>query len=152
MVAFLFERESLFFLADGNGAVLCPPSTLHDVSQWAEKSGYLVTTAPDKIAMAIAYDSEWHGIALDIDTGEPILKIGVMTCPACGCQFNRSLIYIRSRLKSGQEHFFCSRACRTPAGFLKHGTRTAYSYHKCRCDLCREANRKAVERYRRLAV
>jgi hypothetical protein len=29
-----------------------------------------------------------------------------------------------------------------------HGTTTCYSYHGCRCDLCREANRAYISRYR----
>mgnify|MGYP003441980246 CR=1 FL=1 len=31
---------------------------------------------------------------------------------------------------------------------MTHGTRTAYVYHKCRCDECREANRLAQQQWR----
>lgn len=31
---------------------------------------------------------------------------------------------------------------------MNHGTRTGYTYHGCRCDLCREAKRQLDQDYR----
>jgi len=36
----------------------------------------------------------------------------------------------------------------TPKTGLVHGTKNAYSYYKCRCDVCREGNRLAHIAYR----
>lgn len=82
------------------------------------------------------------------------------TCEKCG------KLYIRRRGQSNEvpsrrhHRSFCSRRCSgafsglrrngndTQATLVKHGTKTRYSYYKCRCALCREANRKAQEAYR----
>lgn len=34
-------------------------------------------------------------------------------------------------------------------GEIPHGTYNAYNYHKCRCDLCREAARNYARLYRK---
>jgi hypothetical protein len=31
---------------------------------------------------------------------------------------------------------------------MKHGTRSGYSYHRCRCELCKEAKQEADRKYR----
>jgi hypothetical protein len=31
---------------------------------------------------------------------------------------------------------------------MRHGTTTGYQYHKCRCDLCRQAANEAMRRWR----
>jgi len=31
---------------------------------------------------------------------------------------------------------------------IRHGTKVGYSYHKCRCDLCREYNTKKCKEYK----
>ncbi len=31
---------------------------------------------------------------------------------------------------------------------IRHGSKTGYSYHKCRCDTCREAHRVREKKYR----
>jgi hypothetical protein len=33
---------------------------------------------------------------------------------------------------------------------IKHGTTTAYRYHKCRCELCRKANTESLREYRKI--
>ena len=56
---------------------------------------------------------------------------------------------------------YCSRRCcgsavreqQIAAGInanvgLVHGTRNCYTYHRCRCEKCREANRESVRRQR----
>ena len=32
---------------------------------------------------------------------------------------------------------------------IKHGSTTSYQYHKCRCDLCKEAQRDYMRSYRK---
>lgn len=151
MEAFLFEQDLQFFLADRNGGILCPPSTLHVVSALVAKSGWQIDTATSDVAFRVFATVESCS-ALDAETGERVFSVGMMTCPSCGRRFKRSPSYVRAKLQAGQRYFFCSRKCRTPAGAVNHGTRTAYYHHKCRCALCRAANAEAVKRYRRQAM
>ena len=50
---------------------------------------------------------------------------------------------------------YCSKRCNALANLprhkagIRHGTATGYNYFKCRCKLCREANRVRQEKYRR---
>lgn len=80
------------------------------------------------------------------------------TCEECGCLFDRRKGQDPSA--KGNTRVFCSKPCsarfyakkrrgRRGTKDLPHGTKQGYSYHKCRCDLCKEANRAAQARYRR---
>jgi uncharacterized C2H2 Zn-finger protein len=87
----------------------------------------------------------------------PILQL---TCSNCGAVFSRRKAVYRS---GGKSHTFCTEAChqefyhklgrktdrkigenRVP----RHGTSNEYSYHGCRCDLCREAQRLKMQRWK----
>jgi transposase-like protein len=87
----------------------------------------------------------------------PLLQL---VCSNCGAEFSRrSAVYKRS----GKSHTFCTKAChqefyhklyrKTPRKVginrvPRHGTANEYSYHKCRCDLCREAQRLKIQRWK----
>lgn len=78
-----------------------------------------------------------------------------LTCHWCGVNFTRQMRHVRSKMKSGQTRFFCSRSCsvkaqhRTSGRKWKHGTLTGYHYHGCRCLLCKKAHSNAVNAYQK---
>ncbi len=72
-----------------------------------------------------------------------------LTCHSCGTQFTRRLGNEPS--KKGYKNAFCSRKCNgktngrpnflpRSTNKIEHGSKVAYSYHKCRCELCRSEN------------
>lgn len=74
------------------------------------------------------------------------------TCPQCSVAFTRRKgldPVAQSNLRA-----FCSKSC--SATFyankrfigIPHGTKNAYSYHRCRCALCKEANSSYQRKYR----
>ncbi len=83
-------------------------------------------------------------------------ELVLLVCAHCGDSFQR---------RKGQEpavkgtaNAFCSRSCNgRHNGFLekpsfKHGTSTGYSYHRCRCNLCKAAHREAHRKWRKSKV
>lgn len=67
-----------------------------------------------------------------------------VVCPHCGKTFSLLKSVIKTRLKQSLSgSLFCSRSCgasRPSERALRHGSRTTYSYHRCRCLECKEAN------------
>lgn len=84
-------------------------------------------------------------------------EIVFVNCAWCGKAVQRSGRDVAFKRSRGQKNFFCSgahaakygHANRTPRKKkVRHGTKTAYSRHRCRCDACREANRKSQAKWR----
>jgi hypothetical protein len=77
-----------------------------------------------------------------------------LMCHTCGKEFYREVRNYTSAFLKGRTKFYCSKGCnppppvRVPTGVIPHGTKVGYSYHKCRCPLCKEANRIAANEYR----
>lgn len=70
-----------------------------------------------------------------------------LVCPSCGKEFvreKRNVMHNR-----GQKAAYCSKRCvgSSRASGLVHGTTNGYVHHKCRCDLCRAANREKMRKY-----
>ena len=74
-----------------------------------------------------------------------------LVCPTCGCDFERTERYVRSKKSLGQTRFYCGNSCsrRGNSTGVPHGTKSGYSHHGCRCDECRKANRENHLRYRK---
>jgi hypothetical protein len=80
-----------------------------------------------------------------------------LSCSYCGKEFEREVSQVNHKKKSGQKNFFCSRSCGVKSQYVKglhsprtkwaHGSRVGYNYHKCRCDLCRKAQREYMRTY-----
>lgn len=76
-------------------------------------------------------------------------------CGVCGVEFRLRPSKERARLiQSGGRSLFCSRRCagvRSESGDRKvaHGTPSGYSYHRCRCDVCRAAHTQRHREYRK---
>lgn len=70
-----------------------------------------------------------------------------LTCHSCNTSF-------RKERRGKKAPKYCSVACQWESlkgkrdTQIPHGTKNAYSYHKCRCALCSEANRLASSKYR----
>lgn len=85
-----------------------------------------------------------------------LLSLVNVSCFHCGKKFQRKKS--RSPEAVGRTRAFCSPQCRGKAygykktGLIKHGTSSGYKYHKCRCDLCRDYNRRAARRQRSATV
>ncbi len=78
-------------------------------------------------------------------------RMAQLSCAFCGEIFKRRARIIRARRKLGQEKFYCclSHAARgTQRRKTNHGSATMYSYHGCRCDICRRGQRDRARRYR----
>lgn len=80
-----------------------------------------------------------------------------LVCDFCGENFQREKR--QSGLSKGYKKNYCSRKCSgkasTPptkkkleAKDIKHGTKSSYSYHGCRCTECTEANTLRNKQYR----
>jgi hypothetical protein len=73
----------------------------------------------------------------------------VLECIVCGIVFER----IPSQIKrKGKKHSFCSISCSSkfynPPVNVPHGTDNAYTYHGCRCVLCKDAHTRTARRRR----
>lgn len=83
----------------------------------------------------------------------PVARKVRLRCPTCGCCFERTARYVRSKKKLGQHSFFCGRSCRGPRGgettrkVTAHGSRGGY-LRGCRCAECREAQAHYMREYR----
>lgn len=86
----------------------------------------------------------------------------VIICGYCACDFSIKNGQIQSRQKKSLSGMlFCSKRCsvlgqhrrceiqKGPDGFV-HGSSSAYSYHRCRCSVCREAHRIRHRKYREI--
>jgi hypothetical protein len=86
-----------------------------------------------------------------------------LNCDFCGKQYDIEARNYRTKIKIGQQRWFCGRTCRgNGIGFsnngvtgfgskttvIPHGTSSGYSYHKCRCIACKECNTKRNKKYR----
>jgi len=77
----------------------------------------------------------------------------VLTCPQCSEEFTR----LKSRATK-RENVFCSRSCNMKfyAGngrvrktkTAKHGSTSMYTYHKCRCEVCKVGQRDRARAFR----
>ena len=68
-----------------------------------------------------------------------------MICAACGKKFQRE----RRRIRDDTKPVFCSKQCAGVREEFEHGTASAYSYRKCRCDLCRAGHTERQKKYRK---
>jgi hypothetical protein len=76
-----------------------------------------------------------------------------LTCPECSASFTR----LQSQTKRSKR-VFCSRRCNmrfhrkrgevAPTPPADHGSSSMYSYHKCRCDVCKRGHRERARFYR----
>lgn len=83
------------------------------------------------------------------------IKVVELVCDNCKKTFVRQARTVKSSAKK-YTSVTCSRSCiyelmaKEPIAVAKtkkpipHGTKSGYSYHKCRCDLCRDYNTKSV--------
>lgn len=75
-------------------------------------------------------------------------------CPECGSYFE--VRKGQDPKAKGAKRIFCSKPCssrfyakqRRGSSNIPHGTKNGYSYHKCRCDLCKDAHREYQLKYR----
>ena len=73
-------------------------------------------------------------------------------CDYCGLPFKRRKG--QDVEAKGYNKSYCSRSCASLGAsidrqiIIRHGTKTAYSYHKCRCTMCRDANTCRQREYR----
>lgn len=86
----------------------------------------------------------------EIHSENRTIKMVTLVCPNCEIEFTRRV---------GQTHLvkkmykttYCSKKCVGESSgreaILVHGTINGYSNHKCRCDLCTNANREKMNRY-----
>ena len=95
-----------------------------------------------------------HGKRHSIDREVPLC---LLACIVCGKTFERKGRTERRRLKLGRNGPFCSKVCSgdrsrqqqieqgvVPRGSLAtHGRDTYYTYHRCRCSLCKKAHAEA---------
>jgi hypothetical protein len=79
-----------------------------------------------------------------------------MVCGNCGRGFTLVRSKVKTRLKQSLSgSLFCSQQCgalkqhTTQQRDISHGTVVAYSYHKCRCELCKRGQRERA-RLRRI--
>lgn len=64
----------------------------------------------------------------------------ILLCSNCHRETHDKIILEAKLLKRGKEVKAKVK--------LKHGTKVAYSYHKCKCDICRESNTQRQKKYR----
>jgi hypothetical protein len=73
-----------------------------------------------------------------------------LKCGWCGKAFER----LRRKVSAGAP-VFCSKSCAgrrrygSPDRPERHGTAVWYTYHRCRCDLCRKAHTERHRKWRR---
>lgn len=86
-------------------------------------------------------------------------KNKILNCGFCNKKFEISIVNHRVKTKSGQKNFYCSRSCNGKAnppknkkGSVTHGTKSGYSYWKCRCQECKDANTRRHREYRKRSV
>lgn len=82
-----------------------------------------------------------------------------LQCPQCEKTFQRRKGQEQAVKSKGKSKDYCSRKCSREANpkvgrkllpeEIPHGTKNCYSYHKCRCDLCKEANRTHQAEYQK---
>ena len=84
-------------------------------------------------------------------------EVKTKVCPTCDKVFPRPKSYFDFKESTGQKSFFCSKPCADKSSAyaskhrnieIPHGGSTGYSYHKCRCALCKEAHRRRHRQYR----
>jgi hypothetical protein len=78
----------------------------------------------------------------------PDQKVRVI-CAKCGKPFFRVASQLPGN-RNGVKKSYCSTECRgvSRPGKLRHGTANTYSYHGCRCTLCRNGQRERIAAYR----
>jgi len=91
--------------------------------------------------------------------GEARKRRAEFTCPSCGDRFERKLSQVRKAEKR-QEIMCCSKSCSMSRlrisgkvkpkslGMAKHGSSSMYSYHRCRCEVCKTGQRDRQRLYR----
>lgn len=80
----------------------------------------------------------------------------LLACAFCGKEFEKTEREERTHRKTRKGGPFCSRSCgakgqHRPGGKrqiqLRHGSVVAYSYHRCRCRVCKDANAERQRLY-----
>lgn len=130
-------REHIFIMEQAIGRRLQPGEVVHHIDE-------------DKRNNALA-NLEIKSRSRHSSDHRPDPKMEDLVCPACGESFRRRLSYLRHRRKGGLTVFFCSNRCSRigASPSVPHGTRSGYSYHRCRCDECKRAHREGAQRYRK---
>ena len=78
-----------------------------------------------------------------------------LQCDACGVGYQRTVRYVRSKQRAGIKQWYCSKRCSatSTSGFrarplqVQHGSKSAYNYHRCRCEICVDSNRQRSRAY-----
>lgn len=94
----------------------------------------------------------------------PTLGFIELKCNGCNKLFKRKVAKHNDRIKNSKSgKIYCTQKCSLVDtsiavqynsdatkynGEIRHGTKVAYGYHKCRCDLCKEEHRKRHQEYR----
>ena len=75
----------------------------------------------------------------------------IIECVKCGKKVERVARRERHVSKTRKRGPFCSKSCaaKKDKSEVPHGTSSGYGYHKCRCDLCKEANKLRARAYRK---
>ena len=80
-----------------------------------------------------------------------------LICKFCGKEFPRNLG--QEADKKGYKNTYCTKSCAASGawedktgGDLSHGKRVTYTYHKCRCALCKESQRVYMSNRRKPAA
>lgn len=100
-----------------------------------------------KFNIAFAHSRSWSTIVEE-------LRKCVLLCHNCHNEVHAGITNINASCPKFDESY----ATGTPVGgnpgpknvSLTHGTKTAYCYHKCRCDICKNANSSRAKEYRRV--
>jgi hypothetical protein len=77
-----------------------------------------------------------------------------LNCKVCGILYEVRTNDYKIKVKQGQKNWFCGRECQykfikppVQKSELKHGTKSCYSYHRCRCEICKVANTERQRKY-----
>ncbi len=117
------------------GRLLRPGEVVH------HKDRNKTNNAPENVDVLPSHSA--HGLLHRADIKASVV---VLCCGFCGRSFERP----KRRVVPGLP-VFCSKACagrRRPDKPERHGTSNWYSYHKCRCDLCRKAQTLRTRKWR----
>lgn len=80
----------------------------------------------------------------------------VLQCDNCGVHFTRTLRVVKTRQAAGITKQYCGKSCsishtarlRRNNSSIPHGTSVGYTYHKCRCELCKKNHADRHRAYR----
>jgi hypothetical protein len=125
------------------GRLLLPGETVHHDDE------NRLNNSPENIIVA-GSNSEHARIHAELRSERESV---VLQCGYCGKEIKRSKS--RAPDSKGYERAFCDHRCAGKAngfqktGLVKHGTPSAYAYHRCRCRVCRDAHARRQRDYQR---